>query len=100
MIEFLKLGIEGFDSSEELLGAYIEDNLPAINSLKIKQFISEHPKWNDFINDIASTEINWEETLDEGVLESFELPIVNEFEDVEKSKVETINRSIENKRKL
>lgn len=100
MMDFLKLGIEGFNSSEELLGAYLEDNLPVIDNLKIKQFICENPKLNDLINDIISTNINWEEAIDDSLLESFELPVINEIGNIEKSKVETLNRTIEYKHKL
>lgn len=98
MDHLLTLGIEGFTSSEELLGAYLENNLPVVDNLKIKQFVSEHPELGNIIDDINLTEIDWDAQFDENILSQFELPnIVNlDNEIIERSK----DKIIDNKHKL
>lgn len=98
MDHLFTLGIEGFKSSEELLGAYLENNLPVVENLKIKQFVSEHPELGNIIDDINLTEIDWDAQFDENILSQFELPnIVNlDNEIIESSK----DKIIDNKRKL
>lgn len=83
--QLLTLGIKGFESSEELLGAYIEDNLTVVDNLKIKQFISEHPDFEELIDDITSTEIDWSDTIDNDVLETIQLP------DIEPAYIESLD---------
>ena len=97
MDHLLTLGIEGFTSSEELLGAYLENNLPVVDNLKIKQFVSEHPELGSIIDDINLTEIDWDAQFDENILSQFELPNINlDNEIIESSK----DKTIDNKRKL
>lgn len=74
--QLLTLGIEGFESSEELLGAYLEDNLTVVDNLKIKQFISENPDLGELVDDIISTEIDWNDTIENDTIESIQLPTI------------------------
>lgn len=83
--QLLTLGINGFESSEELLGAYLEDNLTVVDNLKIKQFVSEHPDFGELIDDITSTEIDWSGTLDNDILETIQLP------NIEPTHIETLD---------
>lgn len=84
--KILTLGIEGFESPEELIGAFMENNLKESDKIKVQQYISANTEFGDFLEDVNSTEINWENSYDDNLFDHFELP---EFDTVKVEELAT-----------
>lgn len=87
--------IQDLPVSEEMLGAYMENNLSAIESLQVKQHIIDNPELLTFVKEISTEEIEKlksEETLDDlqCIIDIPELDYM-----VERS--ELVNHGLENK---
>lgn len=90
--KILNIGIGGFESPEELLGAYLEGNLNSEETSKIEQYIEGEPDWEDFISGVELM-IDWDQTLDNITIETFELPEIDNREDL-------FNEDVENSSEL
>lgn len=87
--------IQDLPVSEEMLGAYMENNLSAIESLQVKQHIIDNPELLTFVKEISTEELEKlksEETL-EDLQCIIDIPKLDHM--VERS--ELVNHAIENK---
>lgn len=101
MIDLQALGIEGFSSSEEVLGAYLEDNLPVVDNLKIKQLVSSNPELKGLIQDVTSTKIDWNIPIEGDLtLEQFQLPVVEMDNIVENLDSLSLHKTTGNRKKF